>query len=189
MSLMTQSVSRQRPHQFMGEMLWPVLLAVAAVGGSLAFACITPFAAFAALAAETQRPRAALGTLALIWAANQAVGFAFLGYPRDASTLLWGVGILVAALLATGAACFVVARLNHVQRWQRLALAFAAAFVVYQLVLLAPGVASGEGANFTPAMMVNYARLDGAWLAGLVALHEILAWLGWPNLSSLRQPA
>jgi hypothetical protein len=181
----TQSVSRQR----LGATLWPVLLAVAAVGGSLAFACITPFAAFAAFAAETQRPRAALGTLALIWAANQAVGFAFLDYPRDASTLMWGLAIGVAALLATCAACFVVARLHHVQRWQRLGLTFLAAFAVYQLVLLAPGVATGELANFTPAMIAGYARLDIAWLVGLAVLHEILVRLGWPNLSSLIQPA
>ncbi len=149
-------------------MLWPVLLAAAAVGGSLAFACITPFAVLAALAAETQRPRAALGTLALIWAANQAVGFAFLDYPRDASTLMWGLAILVAALLATSAASFVVARLNHMRRWQRLGLAFLAAFAVYQLALLGPSLFTGESANFIPALMIaSYARLDVAWLAGL----------------------
>ena len=135
MSMTTPSASRSKR---LGEMLWPALLAAAAVGGSLAFACIAPFAALAALAAETQRPRAALGTLALIWAANQAVGFAFLDYPRDASTLLWGLAILVAALLATGAASFAVAHLGRMKRWQRLGLAFLAAFAVYQLALLAP---------------------------------------------------
>src|SRR5208282_4771199 len=163
--------------------------AVAAVGGSLAFACILPFAALAALAVETQRPRTALATLVLIWAANQAMGFAFLDYPRDASTMLWGLAILVAALLATSAACFVVAHLGHMQRWQRLGLAFLAAFAVYQLALLGPSLFTGESANFTPAMIAGYARLDVAWLVGLVALHEILVRLGWPNLSSLRQPA
>src|SRR5271154_2430920 len=105
MPLTTRSADRQR----LGAMLWPVLLAAAAVGGSLAFACITPFAAFAALAAATQKPRAALGTMALIWAANQAVGFAFLHYPFDLSTSLWGLAILAAALLAAGAAAMVMA--------------------------------------------------------------------------------
>jgi hypothetical protein len=185
MTLTTRSADRQR----LGAMLWPVLLAVAAVGGSLAFACITPFAAFAALAAETQRPRAALGTMALIWAANQAVGYAFLDYPFDRPTLFWGLAILAAALLATCAACFAVARLGSMRRWQRLALAFAAAFAVYELALLAPGLASGELANFTPALVRDLALLDAAWLVGLVALHEILVRLGWPNLSSLRLPA
>jgi hypothetical protein len=162
-----------------------VLLAVAAVGGSLAFACITPFAAFAAFAAETQKPRAALATLALIWAANQAVGFAFLQYPHDASTLLWGVAILAAALLAAGTASLVVAWLHHIQRWQRLGLAFAAAFAVYELALLVPSLFTGETANFAPGLVLDLALLDAAWLAGLVVLHEALARLGWPNLTSL----
>ena len=33
---------------------WPALLAVAAVGGSWALACVTPFAAFAAMLATTE---------------------------------------------------------------------------------------------------------------------------------------
>jgi len=185
MTLATQSASNRR----LEGVLWPALLAVAAVGGSLAFACILPFAALAALAAETQRPRAALATLTLIWAANQAVGFAFLDYPRDASTMLWGLAILVAALLATCAACFVVARLDHMRRWQRLGLAFLAAFAVYELALLGPSLFTGESANFVPALMLDLALLDAAWLAGLVVLHEILARLGWPNLTSLRRAA
>ncbi len=185
MTLATQSASNRR----LDGMFWPVLLAVAAVGGSLAFACIMPFAALAAFAAETQRPRAALGTLALIWAANQAVGFAFLQYPFDASTLIWGLAIGVAALLATGTACFVVARLDHMRRWQRLGLAFAAAFAVYELALLGPSLFTGESANFTPALLLDLALLDVAWLAGLVALNEILALLGWPKLKSLILPA
>jgi len=166
-----------------------VLLAATAVGGSLAFACIMPFAALAAFAAETQRPRAALGTMALIWAANQVVGFAFLQYPFDASTLMWGLAILVAALLATGAACFVVARLGSMRRWQRLGLAFAAAFAVYELALLVPSLFTGESANFTLDLVLDLALLDLAWLAGLVALNEILVRLGWPKLTSLILPA
>ncbi len=189
MSVSAQSTSRQSPHRQWADRLWPVLLAVAAVGGSLAFACITPFAAFAAFAAETQRPRAALGTMALIWAANQAVGYAFLDYPHDAATLMWGVAILAAALLAAGAAGLVVARLHHIQRWQRLLLAFAAAFAVYELALLIPSLFTGESANFAPGLVLDLALLDAAWLAGLVALHEALARLGWPNLTSLIRAA
>jgi len=185
MSIATQSTSSRR----LDGMLWPALLALAAVGGSLAFACILPFAALAALAAETQRKRAALATLTLIWAANQAVGFVFLDYPRDASTLLWGLAILVAALLATSAACFTVARLNHMRRWQRLGLAFLAAFAVYELALLGPSLFTGESANFAPALLLDLALLDAAWLAGLVVLHEALVRLGWPKLTSLRRLA
>ena len=181
--------ARTSSHQHLGTMLWPVLLAAAAVGGSLAFACITPFAAFAALAAATQKPRAALGTMALIWAANQAVGYAFLQYPFDAPTALWGVAILAAALLATFAASWVVARLDRERRWLSLAFAFAAAFSVYELALLIPSLFTGESANFAPGLVGDLALLDLAWLVGMAVLHEILVLLGWPGLSSLNQPA
>lgn len=185
MSVSAQSTSRQR----WGDVLWPVLLAAAAVGGSLAFACVTPFAAFAAFAAETQRPRAALATLALIWAANQAVGFAFLQYPHDASTLLWGLAILVAALLATVASSLMIEGLGPMRRWQRLLLAFVAAFAVYEMALLGPSLFTGESGNFAPGLVLDLAWLDAAWLAGLIALHEALARLGWPNLTSLIRAA
>jgi hypothetical protein len=171
------------------ELLWPILLAFAAVGGSWLFACVTPFAAFAAVAAATERPRLALGTVALIWAANQAVGYAFLDYPHDASTLLWGLAIGAAALLATAAACMVVGRLGRTQGWARLALAFLAAFAVYEVVLLVPALATGEAANFNSTIVGGIALLDVAWLVGLAVIVEGLARLGWPTLSSLRQPA
>jgi hypothetical protein len=46
---------------------WPAVLAVAAVGGSLAFTCVTPFATFAEAAAVALRRRSALGTMAVVW--------------------------------------------------------------------------------------------------------------------------
>jgi len=182
MSVTTQASSRELP----GALMWSLLMAAAAVGGSLAFACITPFAAFAALAAVTQKPRAALGTMALIWAANQAVGFAFLQYPFDASTLLWGLAILAAALLAAAVA---IARLDQGRRWLSLAFAFAVAFAVYELALLIPSLFTGESANFAPGIIGDLAWIDLAWLAGMAVLHEILVFARWPGLSSLNQPA
>jgi hypothetical protein len=172
-----------------GELLWPALLAVAAIGGSWLFACVTPFAAFAAVAATTERPRTALATVALIWAANQAVGFAFLDYPHDASTLLWGLAIGAAALLATAAASLVAARLDTAQRWARLGAAFLAAFAVYEVGLLVPAAATGDLANFAPAIVGDVALLDLAWLAGLALAIEALARLGWPRFSIRRLPA
>jgi hypothetical protein len=172
-----------------GEMLWPLLLAVAAIGGSWLFACVTPFAAFAAVAATTERPRMALGTVALIWAANQAVGYAFLDYPHDATTLLWGLAIVASALLATAAAILVAARLGDNRRWARLGLAFVAAFAVYEIVLLIPAAATGEAANFAPVIVGELVLLNAAWLIGLAIVIEGLVRLGWPKLSRARQPA
>lgn len=166
---------------------WPALLAVAAVGGSWALACVTPFAAFAAMLATTENRRTALGTVALIWFANQAVGVVALGYPLDVHSIGWGVAIGVAALLATATA-FAVAR-TGLSYWLRLALAFAAAFAVYEITLALVATASGELAEFAPATIARLAALDAAWLAALVVLHEVLALMGWRNLGRQQQPA
>lgn len=166
---------------------WPALLAVAAVGGSWALACVTPFAAFAAMLATTESRRTALGTMALIWLANQAVGVAALGYPLDVHSIGWGVAIGVAALLATAAA-FAVAQAG-LRHWLRLVLAFIAAFAVYEIALTLVALATGELAEFAPAVVARLAALDAAWLAALVVLREALVLLGWRTLGSRRQPA
>jgi len=157
--------------------LWPALLAVAAVGGSWALACVTPFAAFAAILAESERRGTALATVALIWLANQAVGVMLLGYPLDVHSVGWGVAIGGAALVATLAASAVV-RLD-LPRGVRLVLAFAVAFVVYEAALALVGTATGELAAFAPATVAQLAALDAAWLVALVALREVLARIGW----------
>jgi hypothetical protein len=77
--------------------LWPAILALAAVGGSLVLTCVAPFAAFAVATAGTLRLRSALGTMAVIWLANQAVGFGALGYPWTLNTALWGLAMGAAA--------------------------------------------------------------------------------------------
>jgi len=99
------------------------------------------------------------------------------------------LAILAAALLATFAASWVVARLDRERRWLSLAFAFAAAFSVYELALLIPSLFTGESANFAPGLVGDLALLDLAWLVGMAVLHEILVLLGWPGLSSLNQPA
>jgi len=171
------------------DLLWPMLLAVAAVGGSWLFACVLPFAAFAAILAATEDRRTALGTMALIWIANQAVGFAALGYPADAHGVLWGVALGVAALAATATASQIVADFTHTARWVRLGLAFAAAFLVYEALLSALGFVTGDTENFGLSLIAQIGAVDAAWLLGLAALHEALALSGWKRLTSLRQPA
>lgn len=157
--------------------LWPALLAVAAIGGSWALACVTPFAAFAAILAETEWRGTALVTMALICAANQAVGVMLLGYPLDAHSLGWGIAIGAAALLATAAAS-VVTRLA-LRRSVRLVLAFVAAFAVYETALALVAAATGELTNFTPAIIGQLALNEAIWLAALVALYVGLALIGW----------
>jgi hypothetical protein len=166
---------------------WPALLAIAAIGGSWALACVTPFAAFAVILAESESRTTALVTVGLMWIANQVIGIMLLGYPLDVHSVGWGVAIGAAALLATVAALAVVR--TGLQRGLRLVLAFAAAFAVYEAALALVAVATGELGHFTPATVAQLAALDAAWLAALVVLREALALMGWRSLGSRRQPA
>ena len=70
-----------------------LLLTAACALASFAFACATPFAAFAAIAAAMLRLPAALLVVAAAWIVNQAIGFGALGYPIDLNTMLWGTAI------------------------------------------------------------------------------------------------
>ncbi|MGH6977283.1 MAG: hypothetical protein ACREED_09670 [Stellaceae bacterium] len=167
--------------------LWPALLAVAAIGGSWALACVTPFAAFAVILAESESRTTALVTVGLIWFANQVVGVMLLGYPLDVHSIGWGVAIGVAALLATAAASAVTR--SGLRRGLSLIIAFAVAFAVYEIALALVAAATGELAEFTPVTVAHLAALDAAWLAGLVVLREALAMMGWRNLGRQRQPA
>src|ERR1700759_1476171 len=81
-----------------------VLLAATSALASLALACATPFAAFAVVAAAMLPERWALLVVLGSWLVNQGIGFGALHYPIDGSTMLWGLVIGVAALVATLAA-------------------------------------------------------------------------------------
>ena len=164
-------------------MLWPAILVVAAVLGSLALTCVIPFAAFAVATAGTLRLRSALGTMAVMWLINQAVGFGALGYPWTLNTVLWGLAIGAAGLSATFAASAALHRFRSSPGWVRLPIAFVTAFVLYEVALVAVAVPLG-GAAFAPAIVGRFALISGAWLAGLVLLHEILAAWVQPQLGA-----
>ena len=48
------------------------------------------------------------------WVVNQAIGFGALHYPLNLNTLLWGLAIGAAALVATAASKLVLRSLPHV---------------------------------------------------------------------------
>jgi hypothetical protein len=157
--------------------IWAAVLALTALLGSWALACAMPFAGFAAVSARTLRLRDALGTMAVIWLANQAVGFLVLDYPADAVTLAWGAGLGIAAL----AACVVASRVLTAALigarpiWQRLPLAFVAAYAAYEAVLIATGLALGDGMEtFSPAMVADIGMINALWFVGLAAVGEAL---------------
>ncbi|MGL9617452.1 hypothetical protein QRQ56_05580 [Bradyrhizobium sp. U531] len=150
------------------------LLTASCALASFAFACATPFAAFAVVAAAMLPLRPALLVVTGAWLVNQTIGFGALHYPVDASTVTWGFVIGAAALLATAAASLVLGRLPQGRTPLMLAIELVVAYGVYELALLAATpFLGGEGA-FTLAIVTRIALTSAAWLAGLVAVCEIV---------------
>ena len=69
------------------------LLVTACALASFAFACATPFAAFAVVAAALLPLRPALLCVLGAFLVNQGIGFGALHYPIDANTLAWAVAV------------------------------------------------------------------------------------------------
>jgi hypothetical protein len=149
------------------------LLTFACALASFAFSCATPFAAFAVIAAATLPLQSALLVTAAAWLVNQAIGFGFLHYPVDASTIMWGFVIGVGAL-ATTVACAAVLRLTQrAGSVVALTAALIGGYVVYELVLFSATPFLGGAEDFTVAIVARLGLLSVAWTIGLVAACEI----------------
>lgn len=159
-----------------------LLLTAACVLASFAFACATPFAAFAALAAAMLPLSAALPVVLAAWIVNQTIGFAVLRYPVDANTLLWGLAIGVAALAATAVSAQVLRLLPATGRAAALALALIAAYAAYEIVLLAFATVLGGAGTFTIAIIARLGLLNIAWMIGLSTV-----WEGWRAINIQRK--
>lgn len=157
---------------------WPALLLAAALLSSVTFACVTPFVAFAVLAAATMTPPRALATVASVWLVNQALGFCALGYPLDGTTIAWGLAIGAAALAATAVAAAGLAPGRQWPLMARLAVSFAAAFAAYEAVLYGAALGLGGTENFTAAIVAKLAVSDLAWLIGISIVRHGLLRLG-----------
>ncbi len=144
------------------------LMIAASVALSFGFACALPLAAFATAAGMLLGPTAAVGAVLAVWLVNQAIGFACLGYPTDASTFAWGAALGAIALLSFGAATLVLARLQGVAGG---GLAFLAAFAVYEGAVYAGCLISNCGvSDFTPATVARVFLINAAAFGALVAL-------------------
>jgi hypothetical protein len=149
------------------------LLTSACALASFVFACATPFATFAVVAAAMLPLRSALLPVAGAWLVNQAIGFGVLHYPVDANTIAWGFVIGAAALVATVMASLMLRALPRSGTLVALALALLGAYVGYEIVLssVTPFL-GGEGA-FTAAIIGRLGAVGALWLVGLVAIAEI----------------
>jgi len=157
--------------------VWLVLLTTASYLASLALACITPFAAFGALAALHLRPAEAVALMIMLWATNQVVGFALLHYPHAANTYIWGV-VLLAAALAGAAGARAVQRLTRMPAANAV-LALAAALLAYEGVVFLGGLVLGGNAySFTAAVLFKIVWTNTATLVAITLLYRLALAVG-----------
>ena len=150
-----------------------VLLTVASALASFAFACATPFAAFAVVAAAMLPLQAALAVMLAAWIVNQAIGFGALHYPLDINTMLWGFAIGVAALTATAVSKLVLRSLPRASSLLALTVALIGAYASYEVVLFSFTPALGGAGAFKLAIVGRLGLLNVPWLIGLVAACEV----------------
>ena len=156
--------------------MWLGLMVLISAALTIAFTCITPFAAFAVIAALTVPRRDTVMLAVALWLTNQAVGFGLLHYPWTASTLAWGVALGVAAVVATLAALGTYRRLGSLPTFARSVVAFLVAFVLYQLSLYAVAAAWLGGTEmFAPGIVSQVLLINAVTLAGLFALRQVVA--------------
>ena len=153
--------------------LWIALLVVASVAFSLGFACATPLAAFAAVAALTMSRKDTLLLIGLVWLANQAVGFGVLHYPWTADCLAWGVVLGIVAFLATLGAEWTAERFNPLGRLAS-AMAFLAAFAIYEgLLFLTSTIFQSGVEDYAPAIVGRIFAINAVAFIGLLAANRI----------------
>ncbi len=161
------------------RLLWIGLLTAAAVVLSGVYACATPFAALAALAALDIDRRDGLILVGVIWLANQIVGFGFLGYPQELQAYAWGIAIGAGAVAGFLCARVLVTAIASTNRLLAAAAAFGVAFVAYQAVLYAATfiLPSSEGA-FSFAVVSYVATVNAVAFPVLLAAHRVAVAVG-----------
>ena len=156
--------------------VWLGLLIAVSAALTTVYTCITPFAAFAVIAATTLSCRNAVVLTLALWLVNQAVGFSVLHYPWTASTFAWGIAIGGAAVLGTLAAYWTVRRFASSSSLTRSGVTFVSAFAFYELGLYAVAVSllGGTGA-FAPRIIGEVLLVNAVTLVDLVALNQLVA--------------
>jgi hypothetical protein len=160
------------------DRLWIPVLMIAAILGSFALACATPFAAFATMLALTLPMRRGLVLIGAAWALNQIIGYGALGYPWTINSLVWGAAIGLGALAATALAYRVAPRLAALPLPARAALLLAAAFAAFELILVVVGSALGETTSFSLAIVAEIATINALWLVALLIVEALLGAVG-----------
>jgi hypothetical protein len=149
------------------------LLTIACALASFAFVCATPFAAFAVVAAAMLPLQLALLMTAAAWLVNQGIGFGFLHYPVDATTVIWGFVIGAAALAVTAASALTLRAMRRSGALVAFGAALIAAYAAYELALFAATPFLGGAGDFTVAIVGRLGGLNVLWMIGLIAACEV----------------
>ena len=151
-----------------------LLLTAACALASFAFACATPFAAFAVVAAATLPLQSAILVTLAAWLVNQGIGFGLLHYPVDASTVSWGLVMGGAALAATVASMVVLRSTQRTGTAVALSAALIGAYATFEFVIFAATPFLGGAEDFSTAIVGHLGLLSVLWLIGLVAVCQVV---------------
>lgn len=162
-----------------GRWFWIALLTVANIVLSGKFACATPFAALAALAALDMSKRDGLILVGAMWLSNQIVGFAILGYPHEMQAYAWGVAMGLATLAAFGAVHAIKPSLTSLGTVTTVAGSFLVAFAVYQAGVFAATFVLSDGHDAFAFGVVRYvAETNAVAFVALLIVHQIAVGMG-----------
>jgi hypothetical protein len=142
---------------------WVGVLTLAAIVSTFTLACATPFAALIALAVLFLPRKDAWLLIGINFAANQAIGFAFLHYPLTLSCFLGGFNLALACVVSAIAAMAAQKALVRTGPLLSVLGVFAASAVVFQAVL-------HVGLAWRPDEMDLRTDLDIIYLNGLAFL-------------------
>lgn len=151
--------------------LWIVMIVTSGICLSTFFACVTPFAALTTLAALKLARRDSLFVVGLVWLANQAIGYGFLGYPWTWDSAAWGLAIGASAGLAV-----LAARGLSTTRPAPLAvsLPFVAAFAAFELGLYVAGFTlPGTKGAFSASVVGHVFLINAVTICGLMAVYHL----------------
>lgn len=154
-----------------GSPLWMLVLVITSVIFTCTDACALPFAACGAVVALTLSRKDALLAIALMWVANQIIGFSYLNYPLTAQCFAWGAVIGLTAIVSTLAAQFVVARTSVIKQ---IVSAFFFAFAAYEMMLFATSFMLGGLENYTLDVQARIFAINALSIPALLIVKHLL---------------
>jgi hypothetical protein len=157
--------------------LWGFLILAGSVGFSFVFACATPFAALATLAALNMPRRDVFAVVGFAWLANQVIGYGLLGYPQTWDSFAWGGAIGIGAGLGAWAAAVAADRTQRMGKAPAIAVAFLAACLAYQAVMYVSGLVL-PGGGFSLAIVETVLMINAGALLGLLVAYRAAVAIG-----------